>query len=62
MGKYKRLERLIRINSLIRANLMDSRSEFDTTQKIISCKSDFTGPGGLSHRFVENGQKLVGSG
>lgn len=60
MSKYKRLERLIRINSLIRANLMDSRSGFDT--KIISCKSNLTGPSGLGRRFVEDDQKLVVNG
>lgn len=62
MSKYRRLERLIRINSLIRANLIDSRSGFDKTQEIISCKNNLTGPSGPARGFVEDDQKLVVNG
>jgi len=62
MGKYERLERLIRINSLIRNNLMDFRFELDATQRSMSCKSDVAERSALCHRFAEDDQTLVGNG
>ncbi|MFC1714570.1 hypothetical protein ACFL6S_12960 [Candidatus Poribacteria bacterium] len=61
MGKYERLERLIRINTLIRANLGPSRSEPGAVLRSAFCEDDMAKHGSTQLYFAKDNRKLVGS-
>ncbi len=61
MSKYKRLERLIKINTLIRANMGAARSECGAALRSAFCEDDLAKHGHTQHYFVKDNGKLAGS-
>ena len=61
MGKYERLERLIRISTLIRANMGPSRSESDSVLRSVFHEDAPAKHGHTQHYFAEDNKYLAGS-